>query len=332
MSKLTKYLKKQVGGNSVPKVIAEKGEYFKDVEGKVQKVSDKMPEHDDPYLVTSNGITQANKGEGGVLLDDVASVVSNTQETKNDSYNEIDESIGVKPKEAEYISKSLGLKVKTNKTISPSKFIDLLQKQVDKELQKYTKQTYTGNYKENSITANKAVVSKLPTLENIYDLVFQLQESKKQNVESPKKIATQIGGINPKNKGLFIKFAKSKNLTVQQAANKVLNNKEDYSTKRIQQANFAKNASKWNKKQQGGVIKGSLLKYPIMYGNRPTALAKTLNGKLMPVEILDGKTISMDNMFYPDSVEIKGNKAKTFYKAKNKQYIKKCGGLNKYLK
>jgi len=58
--------------------------------------------------------------------------------------------------------------------------------------------------------------------------------------------------INPKNKGKFTRFAKRKNMGVQEAARHVLANKDDYSPTTVKRANFAHNASKWNKKRFGG--------------------------------------------------------------------------------
>ena len=50
--------------------------------------------------------------------------------------------------------------------------------------------------------------------------------------------------INPKNKGKFTAYAKSKGESVQEAAKKVLADKKA-SPKLKKEANFARNASKW---------------------------------------------------------------------------------------
>jgi uncharacterized membrane protein (UPF0127 family) len=61
----------------------------------------------------------------------------------------------------------------------------------------------------------------------------------------------QRGGIyiKPENRGKFTAWAKKRNLTVKQAANKVMSNKEEYPTSVVKMANFAKNFAK----QMGGV-------------------------------------------------------------------------------
>lgn len=56
--------------------------------------------------------------------------------------------------------------------------------------------------------------------------------------------------IKPENKGKFTKYAKSKGMSVQQAAKSVLNNPDASSTLK-KRANFARNAAKWKKGQDG---------------------------------------------------------------------------------
>lgn len=75
-------------------------------------------------------------------------------------------------------------------------------------------------------------------------------------------------------------------------------------------------------KQSGGQ-KGILQRDPYMNGNRPTARVQLNNGRLVPVEYLDGRTISMDDMFYSDSVYVDKNKATRFYDKRDRQYLKK---------
>jgi Zn-dependent oligopeptidase len=68
--------------------------------------------------------------------------------------------------------------------------------------------------------------------------------NKKSGVKSKEQ-----GGIfiNPENKGKFTAAAKRANMGVQEFANKVLSNKEDYSSTTVKRANFARNANKWEK-------------------------------------------------------------------------------------
>ena len=67
----------------------------------------------------------------------------------------------------------------------------------------------------------------------------------------------KLGGMNkiyikPSKRGTFTKAANQRGLGVQAFANKVLANKENYSPTMVKKANFARNASKWNKKELGG--------------------------------------------------------------------------------
>lgn len=60
--------------------------------------------------------------------------------------------------------------------------------------------------------------------------------------------------IKPENRGKFTEYAKSKGMSVQEAANDVLANESQHSSALIKRAVFAKNASKW-KHENGGIIK-----------------------------------------------------------------------------
>ena len=60
--------------------------------------------------------------------------------------------------------------------------------------------------------------------------------------------------IKPENKGKFTNWANSKGMSVIEAANRVMANTKNYSPTIVKRANFAKNASKWNKKRYGGDI------------------------------------------------------------------------------
>lgn len=59
--------------------------------------------------------------------------------------------------------------------------------------------------------------------------------------------------IKPENRGKFTAWAKSKGMGVQEAASKVMSNKEEYSPTIVKRANFAKNAAGWNKGQGGSM-------------------------------------------------------------------------------
>ena len=57
--------------------------------------------------------------------------------------------------------------------------------------------------------------------------------------------------IKPENKGKFTRWAKARGMSVSEAANKVMSNKDQYPPSVVKMANFAKNAAGW-KKEEGG--------------------------------------------------------------------------------
>lgn len=64
----------------------------------------------------------------------------------------------------------------------------------------------------------------------------------------------KYGGIHikPSKRGTFTAAAKRHHMSVQEFARKVLNNRANYSAAMVKKANFARNASKWHKKEFGG--------------------------------------------------------------------------------
>jgi len=61
--------------------------------------------------------------------------------------------------------------------------------------------------------------------------------------------------IDPKNKGKFTRWAKARGMGVQEAARKVMSNKDRYPPSVVKMANFARNATKF-KKEEGGESQG----------------------------------------------------------------------------
>lgn len=84
----------------------------------------------------------------------------------------------------------------------------------------------------------------------------------KQFVDSPytkklkkyNNVSFKYGGIHikPSKRGTFTAAAKRHHMSVQEFARTVLNNRARYSSAMIKKANFARNASKWHKKEFGG--------------------------------------------------------------------------------
>jgi len=182
----------QLGGQG-SLVKMESKEVYKDPNGNIMRVKDNAPTHDDGVLLNGNKISKASYNEGGVVLP-AESVLSATHENRDeddDSYGLIDEIIKIKPKELNQYANVLGFKnIKSNKSVSPSKAFELLRdsklKQANKLL-KPKRELFSDDYTKASIKANEVLANTLPSDEDIYDLLFEIQESKKSYLSSRNK-------------------------------------------------------------------------------------------------------------------------------------------------
>ena len=77
------------------------------------------------------------------------------------------------------------------------------------------------------------------------------QEGVQMNVDMVDAIAKSGIEIKKKNRGKFTKWAKARGMGVQEAARKVMANKDKYPPSVVKMANFARNAAQW-KKDEGG--------------------------------------------------------------------------------
>lgn len=180
MSKLDKYYG-QTGGNAA---ILENKEYVKTDAGQVLKIKN-APKHENKVLKINGKSKKVPFGKGGVVIPNVESAVSATHENRNSKnrlYTYKDEEIKIMPKEVKAISAALALPVKLQKkAISPSKFLDLLIEKKDNTLKKYKDPANPRISPErfSAIKSNQSVLASLPSTEDLYDFVFDLQESKK---------------------------------------------------------------------------------------------------------------------------------------------------------
>ena len=87
----------------------------------------------------------------------------------------------------------------------------------------------------------------------VYDEQF-VDSNYTKRIKKYNNVSFKYGGIHikPSKRGTFTAAAKRHNMSVQEFARTVLNNKANYSAAMIKKANFARNASKWNKKEFGG--------------------------------------------------------------------------------
>lgn len=87
----------------------------------------------------------------------------------------------------------------------------------------------------------------------VYDEQF-VDSKYTKNLRKYQNVSFKYGGIHikPSKRGTFTAAAKRHHMGVQEFARTVLNNRARYSAAMIKKANFARNASKWHKKELGG--------------------------------------------------------------------------------
>ena len=127
--------------------------------------------------------------------------------------------------------------------------------------------TAIGNRKEREAAA-KANAQSIMNINNNAQNIQQMDALKQQQSY----FAT--GGkirIKPENKGKFTAWANAHDMGVQEAANHIMANKEDYSSTLIKRANFAKNAAGWSH-AEGGPFMASI---PV--GNKRMTAMNELN-------------------------------------------------------
>jgi hypothetical protein len=185
-----------------------------------------MPSHDDNALVKASGTSKVPMSKGGVVLSNVESVVSSTHENRNQkdkTFTEADAEIGIKKEDRNVLNQVLKLNIDASKTISPSKYIDLANKEINSTVSKYKKlDSDNSGVSKATLAANLAVLESLPTIEDIYDTVFAYQESKKS--ENQAQPIAQVGGLFPaeslSNRTLITKKMKPKDIDVSDLVNK----------------------------------------------------------------------------------------------------------------
>ena len=111
------------------------------------------------------------------------------------------------------------------------------------------------------------------------------------------RIIEKYGGIyiKPSKRGTFTAAAKRHNMSVQEFARTVLNNRAIYSAAMIKKANFARNASKWHKKELGGdmtkqyyITKDNIYSFggsPKRKAPLGTKYTVDENGRIVPINI-----------------------------------------------
>jgi hypothetical protein len=141
--------------------------------------------------------------------------------------------------------------------------INLMQQEVDQNT--IAQALITVGYQEADITALFESVQQMtqPKPANAREVNRNPQElARNQKIAEEQQGAVAVDPIDmaksgieikPENKGKFTRWAKSRNMSVSEAANTVMNNTDSYPPGVVKMANFAKNAAKF-KKQEGAEI------------------------------------------------------------------------------
>nr|QPI16462.1 MAG: hypothetical protein NIOZUU157_00360 [Virus NIOZ-UU157] len=98
--------------------------------------------------------------------------------------------------------------------------------------------------------------------------------------------------IKPENKGKFTAWAKERGMSVSAAANKVMANKDDYSEGVVAMANFAKNARKFKKGEEGVTVTETTTDGNF---NKQLGGDKILTTDKSPEELLEDKWVRDEN-------------------------------------
>jgi len=243
----------QTGGQSNNLTIVENGEYVKDNQGKVGKITN-IPSHDDNELIIDGESQYVPEGQGGQGTYNVNSVLSATQENRNQSdntYGRTDEEIKIKPQEALALAEQLNLSIKRPlSSMSPAKLMDKLLESREKLVAKYKNIDKPLNFERqaNSFVANVDVLKSIPTPEDIYEFLFQNQEdSKSENNEMYAQTGIQL---DPAKKGTFKSAATRYGMSMDALATDAKENPEKYSGILRKKANFYRNFVK----QIGGKV------------------------------------------------------------------------------
>lgn len=171
--------KNQYGVDETSLTLIEDGEVIKTLDGEIIPY-DGIPKHDSREQILPDGtIKKVKKGDGGAIVNAVAVLSDTTNPNKNRGKNS--------PKQVPFHFKFkkgeefLGLKFKKGKSGSPSQMFKYLQNLRDKELKKYDKIEYNEHDDVSLETQelNEIVKNQLPTDEEIFDGLLEIQEINK---------------------------------------------------------------------------------------------------------------------------------------------------------
>jgi len=255
----------QTGGNT-NKIIPTEGGVLKRLSSTAMVA--KGNTHDDGGIMLDEE-TEVEDKEGIHNIEGQPVISSNVLENKNTDNSFAKDMTKLEKEKGGYEDKLLK---EYEKTLGKDNYNTLLYKKRIKQLEDNIKDLFLQQeelatkmgLRDNQGNPNQTSQDVVGDEQGIKELQNQVENQGDTNPQPQQEVPVnqRYGGIqiNPENKGKFTKRANAKGKSVQEFANEVMRNKEDYSAVTVKQANFAKNAKKF-KHEHGGYYDEQMLGY-----------------------------------------------------------------------
>jgi len=255
----------QTGGNT-NKIIPTEGGVLKRLSSTAMVA--KGNTHDDGGIMLDEE-TEVEDKEGIHNIEGQPVISSNVLENKNTDNSFAKDMTKLEKEKGSYEDKLLK---EYEKTLGKDNYNTLLYKKRIKQLEDNIKDLFLQQeelaakmgLRDNQGNPNQTSQDVVGDEQGIKELQNQVENQGDTNPQPQQEVPVnqRYGGIqiNPENKGKFTKRANAKGKSVQEFANEVMRNKEDYSAVTVKQANFAKNAKKF-KHEHGGYYDEQMLGY-----------------------------------------------------------------------
>ena len=265
----------QTGGNT-NKIIPTEGGVLKRLSSTAMVA--KGNTHDDGGIMLDEE-TEVEDKEGIHNIEGQPVISSNVLENKNTDNSFAKDMTKLEKEKGGYEDKLLK---EYEKTLGKDNYNTLLYKKRIKQLEDNIKDLFLQQeelaakmgLRDSQGNPNQTSQDVVGDEQGIKELQNQVENQGDTNPQPQQEVPVnqRYGGIqiNPKNKGKFTKKADAKGKSIQEFANEVMRNKEDYSAVTVKQANFAKNAKNF-KHEHGGYYDEQILGYKkgSPYANKP---------------------------------------------------------------
>lgn len=195
-------MKKQFGGNNA--VIIEDGELYKDNSGHLRKSN--SFNHEDEILLDKYGNEiVVPKGNGGEIVN-AQSVLSDSYEKVKDGTRDLTQKekvVKFKPKESNELFQDILPNFKTKKNLSPSELVKTAIKFKESFKSKFEKEYANDKYSQKAKKLNLQQTPYIPTDEDLFEIVHNQQENKKDKSGLDFGDKAQYGNIPVNLNGLY---------------------------------------------------------------------------------------------------------------------------------